>query len=80
MGVMINCKEASSLIEKEHEQEIGLGNKLKLAFHLLVCKVCAIYAKQSKLIERVLKGKAGAPPSAEDVTRLKQQVREKMNL
>lgn len=78
MGVMISCKEATLMIEKGQEHHIGLANKLKLAFHLAVCKVCAIYSKQSKLIDRALKQQSKRSMPAEELDSFKQQIKKNL--
>lgn len=75
---MINCKQASSMVEKKHEQNLGTMDRFKLAFHLLVCKVCAVYAKQSTLIENAIKRKASQPPSQEELSRIKSKIKEQL--
>lgn len=75
MGLMINCKEATLLIEKKQEAPFGVGEKVKLAFHLAVCKVCAIYEKQSKLMDAVLKKKTETEPDLETIQKLKEKIK-----
>jgi hypothetical protein len=80
MGVMITCKEATAMVEMRREKSIGLANKMKLAIHLVLCKVCAIYAKQSELIHAVIKRKMTAAPSAQMIESTQQQIREKLKI
>lgn len=52
---MVSCKEASALIEKKENGEIGLPDRLRLRLHLTMCKACQTYAKQSHLIAKLLR-------------------------
>ena len=78
MGLMLNCKEATLLIEKKQEETIKVGDRMKLAFHLTLCKVCVIYEKQSKLIEAILKKKTTTEPNSNNIIQLKKEIKEKI--
>jgi hypothetical protein len=48
--LMINCKEATLLIEKKQEKQISVLDRIKLLLHLMICELCRRFQKQSKLI------------------------------
>ncbi len=79
MGVMISCKEATLMIEKNHERPIGIADNVKLAYHLAICKACSLYRKQSKVIEKVLKYKAESVLSPEEVSTFKKHLKDKLS-
>jgi hypothetical protein len=54
-SIFISCKKAAELIEMKQESALSIMGKLKLNIHLVSCKVCANYEKQSKLISLGLK-------------------------
>lgn len=56
------CKEVTEIIETEKATELSVGDKLKFKIHLLVCKVCGAYKKQSVLIGNALSRLTNAPP------------------
>jgi len=49
-SLLINCKEATLLIEKKQERQISVLDRIKLFLHLLICELCRRFQKQSKLI------------------------------
>jgi hypothetical protein len=53
-GLMISCKHATELIEKNQEEQLSVREKIQLRFHNFLCKVCAIYEKQSIMLSKLL--------------------------
>ena len=51
---MISCKEACILTEKQLTHKLSFAERLKLRFHLSICKLCARYNIQSKWLDQVL--------------------------
>lgn len=47
----ISCKKASEMIEQEAIVPLSFYDKLKLKLHLMICKACQNYKKQSQLID-----------------------------
>jgi hypothetical protein len=47
----ITCKEATYLISKKEDGDIGLINRLKLKMHLGICSVCKLFENQSWFIK-----------------------------
>lgn len=45
---MLNCKEATELVLKKEEGNIGLKNQFNLWLHLMMCSLCKLFSKQSK--------------------------------
>jgi len=50
MKLMLNCQETSSLITKETEGTISFGEGLQLKMHVMMCKFCRLFRKQSRFI------------------------------
>lgn len=44
---MISCEKASQICNKTQYNEASLIEKLKLRFHLLICKTCSVFTKQN---------------------------------
>lgn len=78
MGLMISCKEATLMVEKGHEQPLSLGATLKLKFHLTVCKVCAVYAKQSLLIHKSLEKLTKPTANSKEIDLLQKKIKSKI--
>lgn len=58
---MISCKEATYLTSKKEQGMISFGERIKLSFHLMMCKFCKMFDIQngvivhhSKRMEKVL--------------------------
>ena len=53
--LMLNCKEATKLVVIKEFEKLSLKQLIALKFHLLVCKVCALFEKQSLELNKELK-------------------------
>ncbi len=52
--LMITCKEATMLSVQKTEINISFSDRMRLFIHLLVCQYCRLFAKQSKMIDKLL--------------------------
>jgi len=52
--MLLSCKEATSLIEKQAVFPLTFVEKCRLYIHVKMCVVCNIYRHQSKLIEKAI--------------------------
>ena len=50
---MINCDEATAICDKSQYGEATFYDKIRLSFHLLVCKYCKTYSKQNNLMSQL---------------------------
>lgn len=50
----LTCDEASAICDKSQYNEASLWEKIKLNFHLFLCKKCGLYAKQNKIMSTCL--------------------------
>ena len=50
--IVFNCKQATLLSLKKEEGIISVNERLKLYYHLLYCKYCRRFAKQSSIINK----------------------------
>ena len=48
--MMISCEKATFLISKDEEAGISFGEKINLGLHLMACKFCRLFRKESKFI------------------------------
>ena len=53
--IMISCHEATFLISKKQEEKLSLTEQMKLSLHLMYCKYCNRFAKQTKEITKAIK-------------------------
>lgn len=80
----INCDQATTICDKSQYGEASFFEKLKLRWHLLVCKLCSSYVKQNQMLTKVFKIKASDCKeqkclSARDKEQLKKEL-EKLNI
>jgi len=53
--IMISCYDATYLISKKQEEKLTLAEQMKLSLHLMYCKYCKRFAKQTKQITNSIK-------------------------
>jgi hypothetical protein len=53
MKFMISCDDATAICDKNQYGEATLYDKIRLSFHLLVCKYCKTYSKQNNLMSQL---------------------------
>ena len=44
---MISCEKAAKICDKAQYKEASLGERIKLKFHLFICKTCAKHSKDN---------------------------------
>ena len=52
--MMLSCKKATELIEKQWVVRLSMQENIQLKMHTTMCSACKEYQKQSEIIERVL--------------------------
>jgi hypothetical protein len=52
--LMLSCRKATELIEKQSVFELNTLEKTQLFFHLKVCEACKQYEKQSTIIDTIM--------------------------
>lgn len=66
----MNCKEVTELCSQEMERPLGLGERLSLGTHLMMCKGCTNFRRQMKALRFVAQsyaaGEAAVVPPAQD--------------
>lgn len=65
---MLNCREVSELCSRELDQDIGLGQKLSMRAHLMMCSGCSNYRRQLSLLRAAARryAQGGAEPPRPD--------------
>ena len=54
----ITCKEANEICNKAQYNEASFIEKIKLNLHIALCKICALYTKQNRLLTKSYEEKA----------------------
>lgn len=61
----LTCLKATELIEKSIENKLSFFEKIRLSFHLKLCKACQNYSKHSHQLDEALTGNASEFKAAE---------------
>jgi hypothetical protein len=54
--IQYNCRHATYLIEKRQHIALTLKERLHLVIHLSGCSVCRLFQRQSRMINRLVRG------------------------
>ncbi len=57
-GIKITCDEATTICDKNQYREASLLEKIKLQWHLFLCKHCTTYTVQNKTLSNLFKKQA----------------------
>jgi hypothetical protein len=81
--MLLTCKTASEFIEKRKNNSMTLKERVQLKIHLLICKVCRYYEKQSAIIDKLLhlksKQQAETKHTDKEIEELKENIIQKFN-
>ncbi len=78
--LMINCKDATLMSSMSEDSKLSFSDLLKLKLHLTMCKVCANFDSQVKLlIEAVKKIDSDVNLTKEEKEELKRMLNDNMN-
>ena len=47
---MLSCREATKLMSQEQDRPLGLGERLGLRLHVLICSACSNYRRQMSVL------------------------------
>lgn len=53
----ISCKQANAICNKAQYGEATFLEKIQLNYHILICKICALYTKQNQQLTKICKNK-----------------------
>jgi hypothetical protein len=63
---MLSCREVTELCSAEMERPLGVGERVSLRTHLMMCSGCTQFRRQMKLLREAMRGYAeGRAPSTE---------------
>ncbi len=49
---MLRCREISKLVSESMDRELPLRRRLEVRMHLMMCRMCAGFARQVRLLRR----------------------------
>lgn len=53
--LLLSCKRYTLLVEQQHQKKLSVVKSVQLKVHASICKTCSEYAKQSKMLEEIMK-------------------------
>ncbi len=74
---MISCEKASQICNKSQYNEATLVDKIKLRFHLLICKACSAFAKKNTKFTTLCEKANLQSLSEHEKLKMKQQLKDK---
>jgi hypothetical protein len=79
--IIYNCRHATYLIEKRQHTTLTLKERLHLVIHLSGCSVCRLFQRQSRMINRLVRGlfHAADPEHRKLDDRFKREMQERIN-
>ena len=63
---MISCDEATTISDKKQYVETTFCERIKLGFHLMICKNCRVYDEQNVIVTKIIEQKK--KPVSTDLT------------
>lgn len=80
----LSCKQATYLIEKRIHVPLSAMEKMRLAVHLFLCKLCSAYNMKAVFLDRLMKKTTekkicNCQFEKEEVERFKEDIKEKIN-
>ena len=54
MGSMKYCQEITEMIERSKLERTSIMDKLSIRMHLLICKPCKVFSKDSAAMDQIL--------------------------
>jgi len=67
---MPNCKDVSRQIAGDELEGAGLGTRLSVWFHLLMCRYCRRYARQIRSIGELTRARHADRPTPDEASKL----------
>jgi len=72
---MLSCKQIGELLSQGLDRKLSLSERIKLKFHLIICKTCNCYDKQLQFVARSArrlmqpdKDNQGIPPLSDNAS------------
>lgn len=56
---LFNCKDISHLVSRSMDEQLPLYRRMGITFHLMMCRYCARYARQLKIIRQKIQSLSG---------------------
>lgn len=78
--IMLRCREISKLVSESMERKLSFRERVQLAMHLAMCRLCAGFAKQVRLLRTAARQDAEriAVADSDQETRLSPEARERI--
>ena len=74
----LSCEDTTPLISELMDHNLPLGKRIRLKFHLAMCKVCGCYQKQLEVIRALARKLGGEEPPLQQEAVLSEAVKTKI--
>jgi geranylgeranyl pyrophosphate synthase len=74
----ITCKDTTPLISELMDHDLPLGKRMRLKFHLAMCKACCFHQKQLEVIRTLARKLGGEEASTQQKAVLSEQAKVKI--
>jgi hypothetical protein len=77
---MLRCREISELVSQSMERDLPLRRRLEVRMHLMMCRMCAGFARQMRLLRRAARENPDrlGPDESSPEARLSEEARERI--
>lgn len=77
--ILMNCRSATSLVEKKRDGKLALREKIGLWIHLSYCSFCALFFQQSKILDDSAKSYATKVTNEQKAYKLDNSFKDKLS-
>jgi hypothetical protein len=71
---MLSCKQVTRMVAGEDLADAGLWLRMKVRFHLMMCRHCAHYNEQIRMMGTTVRERFGGTDEPSDVDDLQQRI------
>ncbi len=57
--MMLSCKEATRLVSEGLDRRLSFWRRMRLRLHVVMCRGCARYARQTAILDRIISDRDG---------------------
>ena len=65
MKPMLSCREVTRLVSERQDRRLGLGQRVALRLHFVICQGCSNFSRQMDFLREAMK-RLGEPESSTD--------------
>lgn len=55
LGHLVSCKDVSHLLSREHEAPLTAWERIRMKWHLAVCRMCRAFEQQLRFMQEAMR-------------------------